>query len=134
VVIAIHNLRKEKGEQAELLCEYKFGTKWWCTIESVYEENPKLVKYYLEKFGICESRIGYKLPKEKAAVVKRKKIEQTDEDEEDVLQECMMDHGNWLNFSAEDNPGYCKLPYHFFEVECNKCSCEFTHEKVTDGK
>jgi hypothetical protein len=130
VVVFIHNIRKVRGRQAKLLCEYKFGTRWWCLIKKAHEDVPILVERFLEKFGICQSKVGCKLPKD----VDRQKKTDSSVEEETKTVACTMDHQSWLNYEEEGNPGYCKFPYHFHGVLCAMCNCEFTHEKVTNGK
>lgn len=125
-IVKILNIRKEKGKQADLFCEYMYSSRWWCKIKDVLIDKEEMVIKYLDERGIDISMIGCKLPKKLEKVI--------EEEKEMVLKTCKLDHENYLNYSGEGNAGYCKFPLHFFEVKCIVCCREFTHEKITDGK
>jgi hypothetical protein len=129
-VVGILNIRKQKGNEAQVLCEYKFGTRWWCEIGNAFIDKKNLVYNFLERRNIGEGKVGYNIPKRS---VRDKKQGNEPVSEEKKKKECSIDHDNWLNYDEEGDCGYCKCPYHFFGVHCVVCEKEFTYEKNYDG-
>jgi hypothetical protein len=123
-VVFINNHRKELGKIGQLLFTWKYGSRWWMDINKVYEDNPKMVKEYMVKYNLISGIMGFEIPGKSPREKKReKKAVPTEEEEESILQECKMDHDNYLNYHPEGNSAYCKVGYHFFGVKCANKDC-----------
>jgi hypothetical protein len=131
-IISIVNIRKKKDEPTELLCNFKYGDRWWAEYSNVFDDNKNLVYHYLESNNIDKIKFDIKLPEKK---VRKHQPKKRRKDAETIIdmENCTIDHKNWRNYGEEYDPAYCKSPFHFFEVMCANCSIEFTNEKVLNG-